>query len=136
MWPAPGWLQPPFSHEVDAAAKSLQIPVKAEACHARAARGSVCVAAIFLYTSLVYQLFRNMVQQLAVTTVNGGMIGTDEPKQHSSTSPGCAADRGPGKSRYPPCCPGKDSDRYAPVILTMKIRYLNSCQMISVPNSV
>ena len=40
------------------------------------------------------QLFRNMVQQLAVTTVNGGTIRTDEPKQHSSTSPGCAADNG------------------------------------------
>ncbi len=77
-----------------------------------------------------------MVQQLAITTVNGGMIRHDEPKQHSSTSPGCADDNGTYTALWPPDYPDRDSDRDATSIPAMKIRHLNPRQMISIPEHV
>ncbi len=60
------------------------------------------------------------------------------PMNQNSTAAhrsGCAADNGNSDTAlWPPDYPDRDSDRYAiPVILAMKIRHLNSRQMVSVP---
>ncbi len=98
------------------------------------ARGSVCVAAICRYTLSFAQLFWNMVQQPAVAAVNGGMIRhrcTKTAQQHVAGLRLCQCDT--VKTSRLHIVKIEILTVTPPVIPAMKIRHLNSRQMVSIP---